>query len=113
MCQASGIVSRRQLLRVAREPNAEAMLACVQRLAQGLEDPAPKRPKGRGERPRPFVFRYAPRGGPFRLQLTFRRSEVEEAEVVEALRTLLRQLEEQRADVGAPTSDGSDSESKS
>lgn len=113
VCEASGIVSRRQLLRVAREPNAEAMLACVQRLARGLEDPAPKRPKGRGERPRPFVFRYAPRGGPFRLQLTFRRSEVEEAEVVEALRSLLRQLEEQSADVGAPTSDGSDSESKS
>ena len=111
VCWASGIVSRRQLLRVAREPNVEAMLACVQRLTQGLAEPAPKRRKSKGERARPFVFRYAPKGGPFRLQLTFRRSEVEEAEVVEALRTLLRQLEEQREDVGVPTSDTSDGES--
>ncbi len=111
VCQASGIVSRRQLLRVAREPNAEAMLACVQRLAQGLDEPAPKRRKSRGERARPFVFRYAPKGGPFRLQLTFRRSEVEDTEVVEALRTLLRQLEEQSGDVDVPTSDASNSES--
>ena len=87
------------------------MLACVQRLAQGLDEPAPRRRKARGERARPFVFRYAPRGGPFRLQLTFRRSEVEEAEVVEALRTLLRQLEEKTNDVGAPTSGTNDGES--
>ena len=111
VCRASGIVSRRQLLRVAREPNVEAMLACVQRLAQGLNEPVPKRRKSKGERARPFVFRFAPKGGPFRLQLTFRRSEVEEAEVVEALRTLLRQLEEQREDVGAPTSVTSEGES--
>lgn len=113
VCQASGIVSRRQLLRVAREPDAKAMLACVQRLGQGLDDPATKRRKGRGERARPFVFRYAPKGAPFRLQLTFRRSEVEETEVLEALRTLLRRLEEQGGDVGAPTSDTREDESTS
>ena len=113
LCQASGIVSRRQLLRVAREPDTEAMLACVQRLAEGLDAPAVKRPKGKRERARPFVFRYAPRGGPFRLQMTFRRSEVEQAEVLEALRALLQQLEAGRADVDTPTSDTTEAESTS
>ena len=113
VCQAAGIASRRQLLRVAREPDTEAMLACVQRLAQGLDAPTPKRPKGRRERARPFVFRYAPKGGPFRLQMTFRRSEVEQAEVLEALRALLQQLEEGKPDVGVPTSDTTEVESTS
>lgn len=112
-CRAAGIVSRRQLLRVAREPGAEAMLACVARLARGVDEPTPKRRKAHGDRARPFVFRYAPKGGPFRLQLTFRRSEVDDAEVMEALRTLLRQLEERNADVGAPTSSTKATESTS
>ena len=113
LCQASGIVSRRQLLRVARESDTEAMLGCVQRLAKGLDAPAAKRPKGKRERARPFVFRYAPKGGPFRLQMTFRRSEVEQAEVLEALRALLQQLEAEKADVDAPTSGTTDAESTS
>lgn len=113
LCQASGIASRRQLLRVARESDTEAMLACVKRLVEGLDAPAAKPPKGKRERARPFVFRYAPRGGPFRLQMTFRRSEVERAEVLEALRALLEQLEVEKVDVDAPTSDTTDAESTS
>lgn len=112
-CQAAGIVSRRQLLRVAREPTPEAMLSCVQRLARGLDEPAPKRRRAKGERVRPFVFRYAPKGSPFRVQMTFRRSEVEQEEVMEAFRTLLRQLEEQSSTVGVPTSDTTRDKSKS
>lgn len=112
-CRAAGVVSRRLLLRVAREPSPEAMLACVARLAGGLDEPAPKRRRAKGERARPFVFRYAPRGSPFRLQMTFRRSEVEEAEVVEALRALLRQLEAKSGDVGVPTSSATNTESTS
>ena len=112
-CSASGIVSRRQLLRVAREATPEGMLACVARLAQGLDERTPKRSRAKGDRARPYVFRYAPKDGPFRLQLTFRRSEVDDGEVMEALRTLLRQLEEQNADVGAPTSATTGTESTS
>lgn len=109
LCWASGVHSRRQLLRVAREPKPEAMAACAQRIAKGMEAPAPKRRDTARPRARPFVFRYAPKGGPFRLQMTFRRSAVEEAEVVEALRLLLRELEGgggagKGAAVGTPTS---------
>ncbi len=92
LCWSSGIHSRRQLLRIARQPDAEAMSALVRRIAQGFADPAPS-PKRAAGRAKPFVFRYAPKGGPFRLQMTFRRSQVEDKEVVAALRELLRSLE--------------------
>ena len=106
-CAAAGIHSRRQLLRVARQPDEAAMAAAVERLARGLEAaesaaagagaskaaPAAE-PKKKDRRSRRFVFRYAPRGAPFRLQMTFRRSEVEDGEVLDALRQLVRQLEE-------------------
>ena len=118
LCRASGVCSRRQLLRVAREPNPAAMVARVERISRGMDAPASKRRDSERKRARPFVFRYAPKGGPFRLQMTFRRSAVEEAEVVEALRELLRQLEGggtagKEADVGAPTSGAKATESTS
>ena len=106
-CAAAGIRSRRQLLRVARQPDEAAMAAAVERLARGLEaaesaaaGPGASKaapgagPKQKDGRSRRFVFRYAPRGAPFRLQMTFRRSRVEDGEVLDALRQLVRQLEE-------------------
>ena len=93
VCRTRGIRSRRQLLHVARQSDPEAMAAAVERLARGISAPGAARPRKKGSRPRPFVFRYAPRGAPFRLQLTFRRSEVKDAEVIAALRTLLEDLE--------------------
>lgn len=96
-CWAAGLRSRRQLLRVAREATPEAMAARLRRIASGIEqDPtSPRRRRPGKGRARPFVFRYAPRGGPFRLRMTFRRSSVEEAEVIAALRDLLERLESQ------------------
>lgn len=105
MCAAAGLRSRRQLLRVARQPDEAAMAAAVERLARGLEAeenapasdaaaPSGEKKKEKPGRPKPFIFRFAPRGAPFRLQMTFRRSRVDEGEVLDALRELVRQLEE-------------------
>lgn len=112
MCAAAGLRSRRQLLRVARQPDEAAMAAAVERLSRGLEaeDAASSGPGSapdekkteKPSRPKPFVFRFAPRGAPFRLQMTFRRSRVDEGEVLDALRELVRQLEESAAGSGAP-----------
>lgn len=113
MCAAAGLRSRRQLLRVARQPDEAAMAAAVERLARGLEaedaaassGPAGATAEKKQEkptRPKPFVFRFAPRGAPFRLQMTFRRSRVDEGEVLEALRELVRRLEESSAGGSAP-----------
>jgi len=93
LCWSSGIQSRRQLLRVARQPDSEAMSALIRQMVKGVADPALRRKSASGKRARPFVFRYAPKGGPFRLQMTFRRSQVEQQEVVAALRELLQSLE--------------------
>lgn len=112
MCAAAGLRSRRQLLRVARQPDEAAMAAAVERLSRGLEaeDAASSGPGSapdekkteKPSRPKPFVFRFAPRGAPFRLQMTFRRSRVDEGEVLDALRELVRRLEESAAGSGAP-----------
>ncbi len=106
MCWAAGIRSRRQLLRVARERTPEAMAECVSRIASGVTTTPKKRKPARKKRARPFVFRYAPRNAPFRLQMTFRRSAVEEAEVIQALRDLLTQLESRQAGEEKPKAGG-------
>lgn len=119
MCAAAGIHSRRGLLRVARQPDEAAMAAAVERLARGIEAAETGAGPGKGAesgksgktakkdgRSRRFVFRYAPRGAPFRLQMTFRRSQVENEEVLDALRQLVRQLEESAGAGGASAAPG-------
>lgn len=122
MCAAAGIHSRRGLLRVARQPDEAAMAAAVERLARGIEAAETGAGPGKGAesgksgktgrsgkkdgRSRRFVFRYAPRGAPFRLQMTFRRSQVENEEVLDALRQLVRQLEESAGAASAAPGEG-------
>jgi len=50
--------------------------------------------RGRG-RPRHYVFSYKPRGGPFALNLQFKRADVPREEVIEALEAVLRSLREE------------------
>jgi Ser/Thr protein kinase RdoA (MazF antagonist) len=49
--------------------------------------------RGRG-RPRNYVYQFKPKGGPFHLNLQFKRAEVSRAEVIEALEAVLRSLRE-------------------
>jgi hypothetical protein len=46
---------------------------------------------GRG-RPRHFVFKYQPKGGPFSLALQFRKPQVPKEEVIQALEAILESL---------------------
>jgi hypothetical protein len=46
--------------------------------------------KNRG---RHFSFVYKPKGGPFKLNLSFQKSRVERGELIETLRQILKQLE--------------------
>jgi hypothetical protein len=55
-----------------------------------LSRPAQSAQRGR---PRSFVFKYGVRGKPFRLQMTFKKSQVETGEIIEALRSLIAELE--------------------
>jgi ParB family chromosome partitioning protein len=96
LCRLADIGSKSLLLQVVRQNSPKEMLALIERISrQGLSrDEARKvvRTPTRG-RPTNFVFRYGPKGSPFRLQLTFRKARVEKHEVIRVLRRILTELE--------------------
>jgi ParB family chromosome partitioning protein len=96
LCRLADIGSKSLLLQVVRQDSPEQMMALIEKISeQGLNrDQARKvvRPPRRG-RPSNFIFRYGPKGSPFRLSLTFRKAKVRKEEVVSALRGILAELE--------------------
>jgi hypothetical protein len=55
--------------------------------ARKKEEESPSR------RPKRFAFIYKPKGGPYKLALSFAKSRVEKSELIHALREVIRQLE--------------------
>ncbi len=100
-CRRADILSKSVLLQIVRQGDREKMGALIERLgregatrtdARRLTQKADTRRRGR---PRHYVFNYKPRGGPFALNLQFKRADVEREEVIEALEAVLRSLREQ------------------
>ena len=94
LCIEKGVLSKSQLLQVARQPNEGKMKNLVQRFALGMVN----REQARAERnpdkkPRPAVFRYVPPAKEFKLVLQFRKNTVERNEIITALRRILETLE--------------------
>ena len=88
------MLSKSQLLQVARQPNEAKMRDLVQRFALGLVN----REQARAERnpdkkPRPAVFRFVPPAKEFKLVLQFRKNSVERDEIIAALRRIIETLE--------------------
>jgi len=52
-----------------------------------------KKRESEGRRPGRFSFSYKPKGGPFKLNLSFQKSRVEKSELIETLRGIIAQLE--------------------
>jgi ParB family chromosome partitioning protein len=96
LCRLADISSKSLLLQIVRQDSPEKMAALVERISrdQLSRDQArlAVRKPSRG-RPRSFVFKYGSRGNPFRLQMTFKKTQVERTEIIEALRSLLAELE--------------------
>jgi ParB family chromosome partitioning protein len=93
-CIEAGVLSKSQLLQVARQPSEAKMRDLVRRFALGLVN----RDQARAERntdkpPRRAVFNYVPPEKEFQLVLKFRKSKVERQEVVAALRKIIEKLE--------------------
>jgi ParB family chromosome partitioning protein len=93
-CIEAGVLSKSQLLQVARQPNEAQMRALVRRFALGLIN----REQARAERnpdkkPRLAVFRYVPPAKDFKLLLKFRKGHVEREEIITALRKIIETLE--------------------
>jgi ParB family chromosome partitioning protein len=97
-CIEHGLVSKSLLLQVARQPNEKKMLEMAERIARGRLTRDEARAERRAEkstpqRPRPFVFQFAPETRSFRMRMEFQKSQVSKAELVLALRAVLSELE--------------------
>jgi len=91
------VISKSQLLQVARQPNEKKMKDLVQRFALGMVN----REQARAERnpdkkPRLAVFRFVPPAKEFKLVLQFRKNSVERSEIITALRRILEALEAEK-----------------
>ncbi len=95
-CRRADISARSVLLEIARLRDRAKMKEAIRRVSAGStrED---LRDRKRGEthrkRSKRFSFVYKPKGGPFKLNLSFQKSRVEKSELIETLRRILQQLE--------------------
>lgn len=96
-CRRADIGAKSLLLEIARLKDPEKMRDAVRSIATGsTRDDLRARKKEEGSpsrRPRRFAFVYKPKGGPFKLALSFAKSRVEKSDLIHALRDVIRQLE--------------------
>lgn len=94
-CRRADITARSVLLAIARLKDADTMREAIAEAATGSTRDDLRRKKGESQSRRParFAFVYKPRGGPFKLNLSFQKSRVEKSELIETLRHIIKQLE--------------------
>lgn len=94
MCIESGVLSKSQLLQVARQSSEARMRDLVRRFALGIVNREQARAERNPEKKlRQTVFRYVPPAKEFKLVLKFRKSNVAREEIIAALRRILETLE--------------------
>ena len=94
LCIEKGVLSKSQLLQVARQPSESKMKDLAQRFALRLVNREQARAERNPEKkPRPAVFRFVPPAKEFKLVLQFRKNTVERKEVIAALRRIIETLE--------------------
>ena len=99
MCREAGVANKSVLVQIARAGNEEAMERVLRRVALGelsreelRKQTAAPEPKKAG-RPKNYTFRLKDKSLPFTLNLSFKKAKVEKAEIIAAVRELLRRLE--------------------
>jgi ParB family transcriptional regulator, chromosome partitioning protein len=93
-CRRADINARSVLLEIARLKDPALMGEAVRRVAAGSTRQdlrSGKKPEARQRRR--FSFVYRPKGGPFKLNLSFHKSRVEKTELIETLRHIIKQIE--------------------
>ena len=100
MCREAGISNKSVLVQVARAGSEEAMEQVVRAFAAGemsreelRKQTASKPEPKKAGRPKNFVFEVKDKALPFSLNMSFKKPNVEKAEVIDALRQLLQRLE--------------------
>ena len=100
MCREVGISNKSVLVQIARAGDEDEMKEIVRAYASGemsretlrKQTAARPEPKKAG-RPKNYVFQFKDKALPFSLNMTFKKSNVERTEVIDALRSLLQRLE--------------------
>jgi ParB family chromosome partitioning protein len=100
LCRLADITSRSTLLQIVRQADPEKMLALVRKLAEGGNA---TRARARAEtdeggkaRPKAFTFNFRPSTKAFSLKMTFKKSRVDKAELIETLEGILKELKASR-----------------
>jgi ParB family chromosome partitioning protein len=109
-CRQADITSKSMLLQIVRLPSAEEMHRLVDRITgEGItreEARRFKRDDGGTRRPRNFTYRFKPETADYEFTLTFKRSEVERRELIEALQEVLQRLVDEERPADAVGADG-------
>jgi ParB family chromosome partitioning protein len=96
LCRLADITAKSTLLQIVRQADPKKMLALVEKLAgQGAATRQAVRhetAKAKPGRPKAYVFAFKPPTKAFDLRLSFRKTKVEPAEIIEALENIIREL---------------------
>ncbi len=101
LCRLADISSKSVLLQIVRLGDASKMIALVEKMTRDgnttrerlRKETAAKPHRGR---PRAFVFNFKPTSKAFKLHLTFSKSQVERAEIIGALESIIEELRKRR-----------------
>src|ERR1043166_3583376 len=100
MCREVGISNKSVLVQIARARDEDEMKEIVRAFASGemsrdaLRKQNAVRPEAKkAGRPKNYVFTLKDKSLPFSLNMTFKKSNVERSEVIDALRALVKRLE--------------------
>jgi ParB family transcriptional regulator, chromosome partitioning protein len=95
-CRRADIGARSVLLQIARLGDAGKMRSAIERVLGGSTRDDLRRDKREGKggkHAKRFTFVFKPKGGPFKLNLSFARARVEKQELIDTLKQVLKQLE--------------------
>ena len=96
LCRLADISSKSLLLEIVRQSDTPKMIALVEKMAsRGLttrEQVRKQTAKPRAGRPKSYTFRYRAPSKAYTLKLDFRRGQVKEDEVIEALEAIIAEL---------------------
>jgi len=96
-CRRADINARSVLLQIALLKDPGAMREAIRSVLSGStrDDLRASKREQSDEKRRPgrFSFVYKPKGGPFKLNLSFQKARVEKSELIETLRQIIKQLE--------------------
>lgn len=96
ICRLADVASKSLLLQIVRQSDPKKMMALVERITRsGMTRAEVRRaapPRRTAARAKPFAYRYVAPSKAFSLRLQFRKSEVSQAELLEALEAIVAQL---------------------